>query len=616
VPRNAIPLSFGLAVALSAVGLGGAEPLVAESRGRVPVPVSPGAMRGGAITEARCPTFSWGGVAGAPGYELAVFRVSDDAVGEPELVTRVSLPADSRAWTPSVGQCLVRGERYAWSVAAQGAADGADELAWSPPFLFEVENAEGSVLEAPMGDRARLGRPIRDGGDAELLGNAASSVAGLTRGLADPSARQRLSPSQVSQGASGPAGSAAGGVSRIESAASAPSLGAASLAVSQQVHLGVASDVFKDGEVFLWDDQDGNTALGRTALSSVSGSAYNNTAVGSGALQNTTGGETYFGSYNTAIGTQALQANTTGRNNTASGAFALVANTEGYSNTATGTSALIANTTGRDNTAMGFNALASNVTGQYSVAIGARALQNNTDSLRNTAVGNRALANSISLGLYTGWRNIALGDRAGFNLTSGFSNIFIGNQGLSQDSKTIRIGYTSGSQFTGHNRVFIAGIRGVTTGGSPAISVLVDANGQLGTVSSSRDLKQDISELGPFADRMLELRPVSFRYRQHVASDPDVPLEFGLIAEEVAEVFPELVVFDEEGRPQTVRYHLLSSLLLAELQRQHRSLDEQRRQVERHEVENARLRARVAAIEEGRFRQSRRGGSRPSRGGR
>jgi hypothetical protein len=110
------------------------------------------------------------------------------------------------------------------------------------------------------------------------------------------------------------------------------------------------------------------------------------------------------------------------------------------------------------------------------------------------------------------------------------------------------------------------------------------------------------------------LRPVAFRFRQHVASDPETPLEFGLIAEEVAEVFPELVVFDEEGKPQTVKYHLLSSLLLGELQRQHGLLLEQRRQVERQEAESARLRARLAAVEARVDRQSRRRGGRAPHG--
>jgi hypothetical protein len=110
----------------------------------------------------------------------------------------------------------------------------------------------------------------------------------------------------------------------------------------------------------------------------------------------------------------------------------------------------------------------------------------------------------------------------------------------------------------------------------------------LGTVSSSRAVKQDIQDVGQLADRLLALRPVAFRYRQHAAADPDTPLEFGLIAEEVAEVFPELVVFDEEGKPFTVKYHLLSTMLLNELERLRAD----------HGRELAELRTRLGAVEE------------------
>ena len=118
----------------------------------MPTPVSPGAAQTGALTESRCPTFSWGGVAGAPGYELVVFRVREEGT-EPELVARVSLPADSRGWTPSVGQCLVRGERYAWSIAAVTAEGSDREREWAPALLFEIEaagdgaNDQGSAEE-------------------------------------------------------------------------------------------------------------------------------------------------------------------------------------------------------------------------------------------------------------------------------------------------------------------------------------------------------------------------------------------------------------------------------------------------------------------------------------
>ena len=146
----------------------------------------------------------------------------------------------------------------------------------------------------------------------------------------------------------------------------------------------------------------------------------------------------------------------------------------------------------------------------------------------------------------TGSDNIALGYRAGYNLLLS-DNIVIGNQGLNGDIGTMRIGTLST-----HTKTFIAGIRGVTTGVANATTVMIDSNGQLGTVSSSRRFKEDIVDMGDTTDRLLDLRAVLFRYKQAFA-DGEKPIQYGLIAEEVAEVFPELVVYDDEGRPETVQ---------------------------------------------------------------
>jgi hypothetical protein len=194
----------------------------------------------------------------------------------------------------------------------------------------------------------------------------------------------------------------------------------------------------------------------------------------------------------------------------------------------------------------------------------------------NTACGFKALNTNT-----TGQRNIALGQQAGLNLTTGNDNITIGNVGVAAEAATIRMG-TAGT----HTRAFIAGIRGVTTGVANAIPVLIDSNGQLGTISSSRRFKEEIRAMGDATERLLALRPVTFRYKPEVQAG-ERPLEYGLIAEEVAEVFPELVVFDEEGKPFTVKYHLLSSMLLNELQRLSES----------HGHELAELRERLAALE-------------------
>ena len=189
-------------------------------------------------------------------------------------------------------------------------------------------------------------------------------------------------------------------------------------------------------------------------------------------------------------------------------------------------------------------------------------LSNTTGSF-NTAVGNESLTANT-----TGSSNIAIGYLAGADLTTGDRNIAIGNRGVAGESNTIRIGNAN------HNRVFFHGIEGVTTGINDAVTVIIDSNGQLGTVSSSIRYKEDINDMGEASGRLLELKPVTFRYKK-TRADGESPLEYGLIAEEVAEVFPDLVVLNANGQPETVKYRLLSSLLLNELQKQHQQLDVQ-----------------------------------------
>ena len=165
----------------------------------------------------------------------------------------------------------------------------------------------------------------------------------------------------------------------------------------------------------------------------------------------------------------------------------------------------------------------------------------------------------------TGGANIGLGRLAGA-LTTGNFNIAIGNAGVEGESDTIRIGDIQ-------TRTFIAGIRGRTTGIADAVSVVIDSSGQLGTVSSSHRYKHDIDDMGTTSDRLLQLRPVTFRYKE-AFENSEQPLQYGLIAEEVADVFPELVVFNEENKPETVKYRLLSSLLLNELQKQQSEIED------------------------------------------
>lgn len=203
-------------------------------------------------------------------------------------------------------------------------------------------------------------------------------------------------------------------------------------------------------------------------------------------------------------------------------------------NTGVGSKALEDNTSGTDNTAVGRDALRDNTTGHLNTAVGALALLSSVSGSGNTAVGRN------SLSLATGTGNIALGSEAGKNVTAGNYNILIGHAGFASDDEVIRIGDG------GQTRTFIAGISGVTiTGG---VNVLIDAAGQLHTAASSRRYKRDIQAMGEASRGLMRLRPVTFRYREA----PAEATEYGLIAEEVAEVYPDLVVYDESGNPETV----------------------------------------------------------------
>ncbi len=397
---------------------------------------------------------------------------------------------------------------------------------------------------------------------------------------------------------------------KLEVAGTARITNTLTLAPSGDQALDVSTgSIYKGGALFIHTKGGtANTAVGRDALASVT-TGYRNTVTGWLALRsNTTGSfntasgygalsSNTTGSFNTANGNQALHTNTTGLADTASGWLALYSNTTGSRNTASGGLALFSNTTGSLNTASGYRALRNNTTGSSNTACGYQALTSNTTGFTNTASGYGALSsNTIGIGntasgsraLYlntTGFRNIALGKNAGSNLTTGSYNIAIGNVGVAGESNTIRIG-------AGQTQAFIEGIYGKTTGLANAIPVLVDSAGQLGTASSSRRFKKEIRDMGDLTERLLELRPVVFRYKQEQRM-PDggtVPLEYGLIAEEVAEVFPDLVVYDEEGQPFTVKYHLLASMLLNEVKKQ----DERCERVDR-ELEE--LRVRLASFE-------------------
>jgi hypothetical protein len=300
----------------------------------------------------------------------------------------------------------------------------------------------------------------------------------------------------------------------------------------------------------------GNTAEGINALHDVNTAVgINNTALGANALTHNTTGQ-----QNTADGNRALNLNTTGFQNTAVGHRALEENTIGINNTAVGVVALLSNTVGENNTAMGSFALLLN-TGNFNAASGSGALGINSTGFENTAMGTFALGNNT-----TGNDNTALGYLAGSNLTTGSENIDIGNQGVAGESNTIRIG-TNGT----HTNTYIAGIHGATIAtGSP---VLADSTGHLGTQESSERFKQNIKPMDKVSEAILRLKPVTFRYKQEL--DPHATPQFGLIAEEVARVNPDLVVRDENGEIYTVRYDAVNAMLLNEFLKEHRRVQDQ-----------------------------------------
>jgi hypothetical protein len=205
---------------------------------------------------------------------------------------------------------------------------------------------------------------------------------------------------------------------------------------------------------------------------------------------------------------------------------------------------------------------------------------------------------NIALGLgalsvdTTGTNNIALGNLAANVVSNGNSNnIHIGSQGLAGDVNTIRIG-TPGTQ----SSFFVAGVRGITTFNNNAIPVMIDSNGQLGTISSSRRFKEDIQDMGDASRDLMRLRPVTFRYKQPFA-DGSKPIQYGLIAEEVAEVYPDLVAYSADGQIETVKYQVLDSMLLNEFQHQQAeiSLLEQKADEQRQKRES--LLERLARVE-------------------
>ena len=357
-----------------------------------------------------------------------------------------------------------------------------------------------------------------------------------------------------------------------------------------------------------------------------------NTKNGNNALQNNTTGVD-----NSAYGVQALFSNTTGTDNTGIGFQALYSNTIGTFHTAVGSQALFNSVTSTDvngNVAVGFQAMYSDTTGDSNNAFGSLSLYSNTDGIRNvavgtgalqnlstgdsnTAVGNASLINSGAVNFNTGIgrralfrtqadQNTALGFFAGSNLRDGgTNNIYIGNVGpdpIGTESNTIRIGTQTATTATignppieshpmpAHTATFIAGIFGSTT--AAGVPVLVDGTGHLGTLPSSQKFKEEIRPMDKASEAILSLRPVTFCYKKEI--DAKSTPQFGLVAEEVAKVNPDLVARDGNGEIYSVRYEAVNAMLLNEFIKEHRQVEEQQKQIDRL---TSQLKAQAATLQ-------------------
>ncbi len=370
---------------------------------------------------------------------------------------------------------------------------------------------------------------------------------------------------------------------------------------------------------------DGNTAVGASSLVANTTGTFNvavgfeslaantiginNTAVGYQALEVNT-----IGTDNTAIGYQALNTNTTGTDNTAVGFNALTANTA-TGNTAVGSSALATNTAGGDNTAVGFNALQVNTTGANNTAIGLNALNtnsigtantacgrnallNSTTGINNTAVGNLALetnttgssntavGNSALAAVTTGSTNIAIGASAGGTLATGSGNIYINaNAATTAEANTTRIG-------TSQTTCAIAGISGQTS--SSGVAVLVNASNVLGTTTSSIKFKHNVQDMNETSEDILKLRPVTFAYN----GDETETTQYGLIAEEVDEIFPDIVFRNNDGDIEAVQYHVLPVLLLNEMKKQQSTINSLKDQVTELTINNETMHEAICNLRE------------------
>jgi trimeric autotransporter adhesin len=297
--------------------------------------------------------------------------------------------------------------------------------------------------------------------------------------------------------------------------------------------------------------REGCTGVGGTFLGDDASTRHDETAIGAGALTNRLG---VYRVGNTANGANALYNNTSGNRNVAVGSKALFSNEAGFDNTANGANALYSNTSGNRNVADGYNALFGNEVGNFNTAIGFRALYQNTGS-----------------------NNVALGFNAGSNLTTGSGNVCIGYNvlGVGGESNTTRISNIYSSVASGR-------------------AAYINSDNKVGTLVSSRRFKEEIKPMEVASEGILALKPVTFRYKKEI--EPGAAIMFGLIAEDVEKVDPDLVTRNDKGEPETVRYEAVNAMLLNEFLKQHRTVEEQDRMMEEQDRTVAQQEAEIRAL--------------------
>lgn len=290
-----------------------------------------------------------------------------------------------------------------------------------------------------------------------------------------------------------------------------------------------------------------NVGIGDQALEALTSGQRNN-AVGKQALESNT-----TGARNIGMGYQTLQSNTTGSRNVGVGDVALTANTTGVDNVGLGESALYTNSSGNFNVAVGNQALEANIGGQYNIGIGFQALTANTAS-SNVGVGHRSLDSNT-----TGTKNTALGYQAGEAISTGSGNVFIGYDADS-DSATgrNRIAIGNGAISTVDSGLFF--IKGLKDLSSTAVHYNT-STGQLGPLTSSLKFKDNVVDIETDTSKVYDLQPRSYTLKSNGKR------EFGLIAEEVVQHFPEIVPLDNLGQPYSVDYARIVVLLISELKK-------------------------------------------------